>query len=72
MEYIAGSPIFELCTKAERRDGSSRFLSWWDQDHSQAEEGVEFKKKENSVFNQRSGGSSLVFIGKVETLIHTL
>ena len=33
VEYIADRPIYELCTGAERMEGSRRFLWWWDQDH---------------------------------------
>ena len=40
-EYISGRPIFELCTRDERREGSSRFLRFGYQYHGQAEEGVE-------------------------------
>ena len=39
--YIVENPIFELCMRAERRKESSRFIRWWDQDHGQAEEGLE-------------------------------
>ena len=28
-EYVAGRPIYELCTREERMYGSSRFLMWW-------------------------------------------
>ena len=40
-EYVSVHPIFELRTRSDGRKLSSRFLSWWDQDHGQAEEGVE-------------------------------
>ena len=30
-EYVAGRPIYELCTGADRMEGSSRFIRWWDQ-----------------------------------------
>ena len=32
-EYVAGRPIYELCTVAEWMEGSSRFLRWLHQDH---------------------------------------
>ena len=32
-EYASGRQIYELCTGAERIEGSSRFLMWWDQEH---------------------------------------
>ena len=32
-EYVAGIPIYELCTGADPMDGSSRLLRWWDQYH---------------------------------------
>ena len=31
--YVAGITIYELSTVAERMEGSSRFLSWWYQEH---------------------------------------
>ena len=33
MEYVAGRPIYKLCTVAEHMQESSRFLVWWDQYH---------------------------------------
>ena len=33
VEYVAWTPIYELCTGAERMEGFSRFLRWWDQYH---------------------------------------
>ena len=30
-EYIAGRPIYKICTVADLMEGSSRFLRWWDQ-----------------------------------------
>ena len=32
-EYVAGSLIYEIYTGAERMEGSSSFLRWWDQEH---------------------------------------
>ena len=31
--YVAGRPIYELCTGAERMEGSSGFLRCWYQEH---------------------------------------
>ena len=33
-EYVAGRPIYELCTGAERMEGSSMLLMWCDQEHN--------------------------------------
>ena len=41
LEYITGRPIFELCTRAERREEYIRFPRFWYQDHGKAGEGVE-------------------------------
>jgi hypothetical protein len=33
-QYIAVLPIHTLCREATPHTGSSKFLRWWDQDHS--------------------------------------
>ena len=34
-QYIATRPIYQLCTTAETQPGTSRFMRWWQQDHSE-------------------------------------
>ena len=70
-EYIAGRPIFEICMQSERREGSSRFLCWCDQDHGQEEQGIYWKEKRIVYLIQLSRGISLVRIGKGYALIYT-
>ena len=31
-EKLAYRPIYELCAKADQMPGTSRMMSWWDQD----------------------------------------
>ena len=33
-DYVAGRPIYKLCTGSERMEGSIRFMWWWDQEHT--------------------------------------
>ena len=40
-----GHPIFNICTRIDRREVSSSFVCWWYQDHGQAEEGVEIENE---------------------------
>ena len=35
---VACCPIYELCTEADRRPGTSRMMRWWDQDVVQESE----------------------------------
>ena len=45
LDYVAGRPMYEMCTGEERMEGFSRLLWWWDQDHgpTQAEQEVGLK-----------------------------
>ena len=46
---IAGRPIFDIYTRAERREVSRRFLHWWYPDHGHTEEGLDQKEKKREL-----------------------
>ena len=49
VEYVAGRPIYKLCTGTEMMEGSSRFLRWWYQEKGPTHAEREVGRKENGV-----------------------
>ena len=76
-EYIDTSPIYKLCKRVERMQGTSRMMRWLDQYHSRVEgdanDGVEWQSMRVTGKNYLEvlcGSSHLLNYRKLEALVH--